>query len=526
MHIRYLFLIFSILLLPIEQSYSQEIRVCAFNEYLGSKDILSICGEQSPLNDLEAENIIENILSKVGLYKNFIVKECPNISNAVALNTVNKRGVIDRYILFDKRFLSEIENLTKNYWSSISVLAHEIGHHLNGHTLSDLNNHDAELQADKFSGFVLAKMGASLSESLSCMQLYGNKFDTESHPNKFKRIEFIKLGWMEGNNDKINRTSLNTYEVYVKNEDRVRELVDNAFDLQKNQNYYLAAKNLIEAYKFSGGKEPIYLYYAGNNFVNGKAYLDALVPLEYLYNLGWRGDYTYYTLFNKETGERERFGTKQAMESYSKMKKFKKPKVLKEDSKYEKIASLIARIYIDQKLYGKAIPFIDAAKAANPNDIDLLLSEANMYYQMGEKEKAISILEKTGKVDRPKPGVYNNIGIMYAEIENTEKAVESYKTALEIDSEYNEARINMIAAMLGEERALIDEMNNLGMNKKDNARYDELDAQRKDLYKKVLPYLKKAMEVDPENKEIVKTAMNLYTNLDQQEKADALKDRL
>ena len=80
--------------------------------------------------------------------------------------------------------------------------------------------------------------------------------------------------------------------------------------------------------------------------------------------------------------------------------------------------------------------------------------------------------------------------------------------------------------MLGEERALIDEMNNLGMSKKDNARYDELDAQRKDLYKKVLPYLEKAMEVDPENKEIVKTAMNLYTNLDQQEKADALKDRL
>lgn len=303
------------------------------------------------------------------------------------------------------------------------------------------------------------------------------------------------------------------------------DLINSAIEDQGKEDYKSAADKLYTSYQISK-QDTVYLYYAANNLVNAQEYGKAVEYLEELSDLGYDGSGKSYTAVNIETGEKENMGSKEQMDLMVKTGQYKDPKVEPIPSKKGEIASLVARIYINQEQYDKAIESIDAAKAANPNDVDLLLSEANMYYQMGEKEKAISILEEAGNMDKSNPGVYNNIGLMYAEIDNTEKAVESYKTALEIDSEYNEARINMVAAMLGEERALIDEMNNLGMSKKDNARYDELDAQRKDLYKKVLPYLEKAMEVDPENKEIVKTAMNLYTNLDQQEKADALRDRL
>ena len=303
------------------------------------------------------------------------------------------------------------------------------------------------------------------------------------------------------------------------------DLINSAIEDQGKEDYKSAADKLYTSYQMSK-QDTVYLYYAANNLVNAQEYGKAVEYLQELSDLGYDGSGKSFTAVNIETGEKENMGSKEQMDLMVKTGQYKDPKVEPIPSKKGEIASLVARIYINQEQYDKAIESIDAAKAANPNDVDLLLSEANMYYQMGEKEKAISILEEAGNMDKSNPGVYNNIGLMYAEIENTEKAVESYKTALEIDSEYNEARINMVAAMLGEERALIDEMNNLGMSKKDNARYDELDAQRKDLYKKVLPYLEKAMEVDPENKEIVKTAMNLYTNLDQQEKADALKDRL
>ena len=245
-----------------------------------------------------------------------------------------------------------------------------------------------------------------------------------------------------------------------------------------------------------------------------------------LNELDYDGSGKSYTAVNVESGERENLGSKQQMDLMVKTNQYKEPKVEDIPSKKGEIAALIARIYISEKQYDKAIAAMEKAKATNPDDMGLLQAEANMYYQMGEKEKAREILEEVASKDPSDPETFNNIALMYAEIEDTDKAIEFYKKALEVNPEYNQARINMIAAMLSEERVLIDEMNNLGMSKKDNARYDELDAERKELYKEVLPYLEKAMEVDPENKEIVKTAMNLYTNLGEQEKADALKAKL
>ena len=169
---------------------------------------------------------------------------------------------------------------------------------------------------------------------------------------------------------------------------------------------------------------------------------------------------------------------------------------------------------------------MDKAKATNPGDMGLLQAEANMYYQMGETDKAREILEEVAENDPSDPATFNNIGLMYAEIEDAEKAIEFYNKALEINPEYNEARVNLIAAKLSKEREIIDEMNGLGMSKKDNERYDELDAKRKEIYKSVIPDLERAMEVDPDNKDIVRTAMNIYTNLGNQEKADELKTKL
>ncbi|WP_390886604.1 M48 family metalloprotease [Lacinutrix neustonica] len=69
-----------------------------------------------------------------------------NINNAVA-TIIND----ERYILYDSKLLDLANNQTASFWSSISILAHEIGHHLSGHTLNQMtDNHTAELEADKF----------------------------------------------------------------------------------------------------------------------------------------------------------------------------------------------------------------------------------------------------------------------------------------------------------------------------------------------------------------------------------------
>ncbi len=302
-------------------------------------------------------------------------------------------------------------------------------------------------------------------------------------------------------------------------------LIQSAISDQNKEDYASAANKLYTSYELSK-TDTIYLYYAANNMVQAKDYDQAVVFLEKLNELDYDGSGKSYTAVNVETGERENLGSQSQMDLMIKTNQYKDPKVEKIPSKKGDIAQLIARIYISQEQYDKAIAAMDKAKATNPDDMGLLQAEANMYYQMGEKDKAREILEEVAEKDPSDPATFNNIGLMYAEIEDIQKAIDFYKKALEINPEFNEARINMIAAKLSAEKKIIDEMNGLGMSKKDNERYDELDAKRKELYKEVLPDLEKAMEVDPDNKDVIQTAMNLYSNLGNEEKVAELKAKM
>jgi hypothetical protein len=135
---------------------------------------------------------IKKILSYSGIPLNFEIYSA-EIENAVATIINNHR-----YIIYDPRLLMYSDQQSDSYWSSMSILAHEIGHHLSGHTLNNsTSNHQAELEADKFSGFVLYKMGAKLEQAINAMSLLGNEFDSETHPNKRRRIEAISEGWEE-----------------------------------------------------------------------------------------------------------------------------------------------------------------------------------------------------------------------------------------------------------------------------------------------------------------------------------------
>src|SRR5688572_22598823 len=106
-----------------------------------------------------ATKIIELILETVGLRASFEVRKA-NVPNAAAVVYKGKR-----YILYNPSFIAAMDKAAGTPWASIAVLAHEIGHHLSGHTLDGNGSLPSiELEADEFSGFVLRKMGASLEE--------------------------------------------------------------------------------------------------------------------------------------------------------------------------------------------------------------------------------------------------------------------------------------------------------------------------------------------------------------------------
>lgn len=140
---------------------------------------------------------INVILKFTGLNSNYSIYAA-DIKNAMAVIIKKKR-----YILYDPRLLSYTDNTSGSFWSSMSILAHEIGHHLSGHTLNNgSDSHRDELEADKFSGFVLYKMGASLAQAKAAINLLGSQSDSESHPGKQKRFYAIEKGWNEANDQR------------------------------------------------------------------------------------------------------------------------------------------------------------------------------------------------------------------------------------------------------------------------------------------------------------------------------------
>lgn len=138
-----------------------------------------------------ALDIVTQILSYTGLPQSFDLYSA-NIYNAAAAIVNGKR-----VILYDPQLIADMETVTGHNWPAVSILAHEIGHHLAGHTLAEEYSKQFELEADYFSGFILNKMGATLSEAQSVMNLLRDHPNMTDHPPQAERLAAIENGWQE-----------------------------------------------------------------------------------------------------------------------------------------------------------------------------------------------------------------------------------------------------------------------------------------------------------------------------------------
>jgi len=141
--------------------------------------------------DTDVPEIISTIIAYTGLCPNFEIREA-DVKNAKAAIRDKKR-----VILYNKEYMAKLNRKSRTYWAGVSVLAHELGHHLNGHTVSyDKSDLEAELEADQFAGYILRKMGASLEEAQAAIKTVGREQETESHPGRLSRLNAIQKGWM------------------------------------------------------------------------------------------------------------------------------------------------------------------------------------------------------------------------------------------------------------------------------------------------------------------------------------------
>lgn len=303
----------------------------------------------------------------------------------------------------------------------------------------------------------------------------------------------------------------------------INHLVNKGSDFVEKNDYSSASDCFSNAYRISK-KDTIYLYYAASSSVNAKEYDKSLTMYKELKSLNFTGIEKQYFALNIITNMEEAFDNKLLRDASVQAKTHTNPIEKKSKSRYPEIIKNMALIYNQMGDTEKALGAMLEARAENPDDLNLILTEANVYYAMGNIDKFKSLLEYATELDSENPELQYNLGVIAAEANDVENAKKYYTRAIELNPKYVNAYINLAALILGQEESIIEEMNNLGTSAADDRRYDELRLERKELYFEAIPYLEQAIDIDSNNFQAARTLSNIYSATGDDAKAKEYRD--
>jgi hypothetical protein len=156
---------------------------CAFSGTEWEEDIYQFA------TNPQVQTWINEILQSGGAPQNFIVIQASVENVAAVVDPVTGK----RYLLYSQNFIEHAKSKLEVY----AALAHEIGHHLNEHKLTDERRVFEELEADQFMGFVLGKTKGigSLEQARKIVDVLPSSYSALI--NAEIRREAIKNGWIK-----------------------------------------------------------------------------------------------------------------------------------------------------------------------------------------------------------------------------------------------------------------------------------------------------------------------------------------
>ena len=280
-----------------------------------------------------------------------------------------------------------------------------------------------------------------------------------------------------------------------------------------NKNYEKSYKNLEAAYNVSK-KDTLYLYNAALVATEAKDYKVALDFYEELINLKYSGVSMNYYAVEKESGKEQVFQDEKSRNfSVDVIGTHEAPRDEMAESVEIDILRSMAAIYKTQEEYDKSIIYLDLAKKIDENDINLILLESNVRWEMGEVDEYQKLISKALEIEPDNVDLVFNLGVVNADKGNFDDAIGYYNKAIEIDPNYTKAYLNAAALILEKEGPIIEEMNSLGMSTADYNRYDELKIERENLYKSAIPYLEEVYNLENDNLNAARTLKNIFSAL-------------
>lgn len=300
------------------------------------------------------------------------------------------------------------------------------------------------------------------------------------------------------------------------------KLINSAIADSKANKNAEGAKKLYDAYLLDK-KDTINLYYAASTAVNAQDFDLALPMYEELKKINFSGKGTSYTAVNKASGNEDGFNNANERDLAVKLGTHEKPKTEPIPSKRGEIYKNLALILVQKGRTEDAKKAVADARKTNPDDNSLILTEANLYLETKDYETYKKLVGEALQKEPNNADLVFNLGVLSGNAKNTADAEKYYLKAIEINPNYTNAYLNLAALKLEAEKPIIDEMNKLGTSDKDTKRYNVLKGQRENVFRGVIPYLKKANELDPKNEDVSKTLLGVYKALEMTAEAKALK---
>jgi tetratricopeptide (TPR) repeat protein len=377
---------------------------------------------------------------------------------------------------------------------------------------------------------VESKMGAATPEQQIEYNFYKGIYGVsqlKANPNKSQALfestlaSFNKVIELEKDGKKKFTPQIQT-QIYPKLK---TEALKGAEELGKANMFKEASMYYAAAYSVDP-KDYAVLYNAAAAAVNSQDYDKALNYYLELEKAGFTGVSTSYTAKNKLTGVVEGFDNKTLRDAAVQSGQYISPAEEKTPSVKGEIVKNIALIYNQKGETEKAKAAFTNARKDNPEDVSLIVAEADLYLKTKDMAKYKELISQAVAKSPNDADLFYNLGVVSTEADPNEAAT-YYLKALQIKPDYVNANINLGLLMLKDEQKVVDQMNKItGNTAKDNQRYDALKKQRIDMYNKALPYFEKAHKDAPDNQYVISTLASIYQSVDRMDDYKAMKAKL
>ena len=172
-----------------------------------------------------------------------------------------------------------------------------------------------------------------------------------------------------------------------------------------------------------------------------------------------------------------------------------------------------------------AFDIVTKAKAEYPTDKVLAEYEIQLLLQLNKMDEAMAQIKDALSNDPNNTGLLLRSGYLKEQAGDLEGGLADYKKSVEIDPNYFEGNYYTGALLLELSRKILNDLNSLS-----DAEWEKqsqtLGKQADDYYKQSVPYFTKALEIKPDNTDIMIVLYQVHTRLKNTAEVDALNKKL